>query len=77
MKAVWFGWSQGHQRAAARYPLRPQAAVLINPQMEPGRTRIVGPVAARASRQNHMKIISLAPRFCDGGEIRKGDRSSC
>src|SRR5256886_16720468 len=37
------------------------AAVLINPQMEPIGTRIFGPVPRELRARNHMKIISLAP----------------
>ena len=37
------------------------AAVLINPQMEPVGTRIFGPVQRELRAKNHMKIISLAP----------------
>ena len=37
------------------------AAVLINPQMEPVGTRIFGPVPRELRARNHMKIISLAP----------------
>lgn len=36
------------------------AAVLLNPQMQPIGTRIFGPVT-RELRNNYMKIISLAP----------------
>ncbi len=44
------------------------AAVLINNQSEPVGTRIFGPVPRELRAKNHMKIISLAPRFCDGRE---------
>lgn len=37
------------------------AAVLINPQMEPLGNRIFGPVARELRGKNFMKIISLAP----------------
>lgn len=37
------------------------AAVLINPQMEPIGTRIFGPVPRELRARNHMKIVSLAP----------------
>ena len=37
------------------------AAVLINPQMEPVGTRIFGPVTRELRAKNHMKIVSLAP----------------
>ena len=37
------------------------AAVLINPQMEPVGTRIFGPVTRELRSKNHMKIVSLAP----------------
>ncbi len=37
------------------------AAVLINPQMEPIGTRIFGPVVRELRAKNFMKIISLAP----------------
>jgi len=37
------------------------AAVLINPQMEPIGTRIFGPVVRELRAKKHMKIISLAP----------------
>ena len=37
------------------------AAVLINPQMEPVGTRIFGPVTRELRAKNQMKIISLAP----------------
>ena len=37
------------------------AAVLINPQMEPVGTRIFGPVTRELRARNHMKIVSLAP----------------
>ena len=37
------------------------AAVLINPQMEPVGTRIFGPVVRELRSKNFMKIISLAP----------------
>jgi large subunit ribosomal protein L14 len=37
------------------------AAVLINPQMEPVGTSIFGPVPRELRAKNHMKIISLAP----------------
>ena len=37
------------------------AAVLMNPQMEPVGTRIFGPVPRELRAKNHMKIISLAP----------------
>ena len=37
------------------------AAVLINPQMEPIGTRIFGPVTRELRAKNHMKIVSLAP----------------
>ena len=37
------------------------AAVLINPQMEPVGTRIFGPVTRELRAKNHMKIMSLAP----------------
>ena len=37
------------------------AAVLINPQMEPVGTRIFGPVARELRDKKYMKIVSLAP----------------
>ena len=37
------------------------AAVLITPQMEPGGTRIFGPVVRELRGRKFMKIISLAP----------------
>jgi large subunit ribosomal protein L14 len=37
------------------------AAVLINPQMEPIGTRIFGPVARELRAKRFMKIVSLAP----------------
>ena len=37
------------------------AAVLINPQMEPVGTRIFGPVGRELREKKFMKIISLAP----------------
>jgi large subunit ribosomal protein L14 len=37
------------------------AAVLINPQMEPLGTRIFGAVGRELRRRNFMKIVSLAP----------------
>ena len=37
------------------------AAVLINPQMEPVGTRIFGPVARELRAKRFLKIISLAP----------------
>jgi len=37
------------------------AAVLINPQLEPVGTRIFGPVARELRAKKFMKIISLAP----------------
>ena len=37
------------------------AAVLINPQMEPVGTRIFGPVTRELRAKKFMKIISLAP----------------
>jgi large subunit ribosomal protein L14 len=37
------------------------AAVLINPQLEPIGTRIFGPVARELRAKKFMKIISLAP----------------
>ena len=37
------------------------AAVLINPNMEPRGTRIFGPVARELREKNFMKIVSLAP----------------
>ncbi|MFW5739220.1 MAG: 50S ribosomal protein L14 [Myxococcota bacterium] len=37
------------------------SAVLVNPQMEPIGTRIVGPVARELRAKKFMKIISLAP----------------
>ena len=37
------------------------AAVLINPQMEPVGTRIFGPVTRELRARRFMKIISLAP----------------
>lgn len=37
------------------------AAVLVNPQMEPIGTRIFGPVTRELRSRNHMKIVSLAP----------------
>ncbi len=37
------------------------AAVLINPQLEPIGTRIFGPVARELRAANFVKIISLAP----------------
>ena len=37
------------------------AAVLINPQMEPVGTRIFGPVTRELRAKNHRTIVSLAP----------------
>ena len=37
------------------------AAVLLNPKLEPIGTRIFGPVARELRAKNFMKIISLAP----------------
>ena len=37
------------------------AAVLINPQMEPVGTRIFGPVTRELRTERFMKIVSLAP----------------
>lgn len=37
------------------------AAVLLNPQMEPVGTRIFGPVARELRAKKFMKIVSLAP----------------
>jgi large subunit ribosomal protein L14 len=37
------------------------AAVLVNPQMEPIGTRIFGPVTRELRAKSHMKIVSLAP----------------
>ncbi len=37
------------------------AAVLLNPQMQPIGTRIFGPVTRELRTENFMKIISLAP----------------
>ncbi len=37
------------------------AAVIINPQMEPVGTRIFGPVTRELRRKNFMRIVSLAP----------------
>ena len=37
------------------------AAVLINPQMEPVGTRIFGPVTRELRTEQFMKIVSLAP----------------
>ena len=37
------------------------AAVLVNPQMEPIGTRIFGPVVRELRAKQHVKILSLAP----------------
>jgi large subunit ribosomal protein L14 len=37
------------------------AAVLLNPQLQPIGTRIFGPVTRELRTENFMKIISLAP----------------
>ena len=37
------------------------AAVLVNPQMEPVGTRIFGPVPRELRAKKHVKIMSLAP----------------
>ena len=37
------------------------AAVLLNPKLEPIGTRIFGPVTRELRSKNHMKIVSLAP----------------
>ena len=37
------------------------AAVLLNPKLEPIGTRIFGPVPRELRAKNHVKIISLAP----------------
>jgi large subunit ribosomal protein L14 len=37
------------------------AAVLINPQLEPVGTRVFGPVARELRERRFMKIVSLAP----------------
>ena len=37
------------------------AAVLLNPRLEPVGTRIFGPVTRELRTNNFMKIISLAP----------------
>jgi large subunit ribosomal protein L14 len=37
------------------------AAVLVNPQMEPIGTRIFGPVVRELRAKQHLKIMSLAP----------------
>lgn len=37
------------------------AAVLVNPQMEPIGTRIFGPVVRELRAKQHVKIMSLAP----------------
>ena len=37
------------------------AAVLLNPKLEPIGTRIFGPVARELRDRNFMKIVSLAP----------------
>ena len=37
------------------------AAVLINPQMEPVGTRVFGPVARELREKKFLKIVSLAP----------------
>ena len=50
------------------------AAVLVNTQSEPIGTRIFGPVTRELRAKNHMKIISLARRCCDGCNIKKGDK---
>ena len=53
------------------------AAVLINNQAEPIGTRIFGPVPRELRAKNHMKIISLARRCCNGRqdqERRQGRR---
>jgi large subunit ribosomal protein L14 len=42
------------------------AAVIVNKQSEPVGTRIFGPVPRELRAKNHMKIISLAPRCCNG-----------
>src|SRR3982750_4435802 len=54
------------------------AAVLINPQMEPVGTRIFGPVPRELRAKNHMKIISLAPEVLGWRqESGRATRSSC
>ena len=56
------------------------AAVLINPQGEPDRTRIFGPVTRELRARWFMKIISWRPRCCGEGaalkkfRIKRGDR---
>ena len=43
------------------------SAVLVDNQHEPIGTRIFGPVARELRAKRFLKIISLAPRCCDGG----------
>src|ERR1700748_740075 len=63
MKAVVVRVVAKHRRRADGSVIRfdRNAAVLINPQMEPVGTRIFGPVPRELRAKNHMKIISLAP----------------
>ena len=43
------------------YRIDENAAVLIDPQLNPRGTRIFGPVARELRERNFMKIVSLAP----------------
>ena len=62
MKAVIVRTRQGVRRSdGSLIRFDRNAAVLINPQMEPVGTRIFGPVPRELRAKNHMKIISLAP----------------
>ena len=61
-KAVVVRTKREYQRPDGSYiKFDTNAAVLINPQLEPIGTRIFGPVARELRSKKFMKIISLAP----------------
>jgi len=62
MRAIVVRTAQGIKRKdGSLIRFDKNAAVIVNKQSEPIRTRIFGPVPRELRAKNHMKIISLAP----------------
>ena len=58
----WCARAQGVRRDdGAKIKFDTNAAVLLNPKLEPIGTRIFGPVTRELRTERFMKIVSLAP----------------
>ena len=64
---VWFGGNEAVRfyvpsgSGGAKVKFDTNAAVLLNPKLEPIGTRIFGPVTRELRNERFMKIVSLAP----------------